>query len=125
MSTKSGEDKELLDKTVLKELKLIMQDEFTEILQRFLDESLSLMSEIHYAFEQTPGDVAEKVHALKSCSNNVGAIRLSEIAEQMRQRLIYNEITVAKDKLDELQDVFTQSHSQVKKYMKDCMDKVA
>lgn len=124
MSAKSGEDKALLDKKVLKELKLIMQDEFTETLQMFLDESVSLMSEIHYAFEQTSGNAAEKVDALKSCSNNVGTIRLSEIAEQIRQYLIDNEITVAKGKLDELQDVFTQSHSQLKKYMKACMDEV-
>ena len=115
----------LLDKSVLEDLKLIMEDEFTEILQVFLEESVSLMSEIHYAFEDAPEDATGKVHALKSCGNNVGAIRLSEIAEEIRQHLIDNEITVAKDRLDELQDVFTQSHAQVKKYMKDYMDKVA
>ncbi|MGB1799328.1 MAG: Hpt domain-containing protein [Gammaproteobacteria bacterium] len=125
MSKKSGEDKPLLDKSVLEDLKLIMEDEFTEILQVFLEESVSLMSEIHYAFEDAPEDATGKVHALKSCGNNVGAIRLSEIAEEIRQHLIDNEITVAKDRLDELQDVFTQSHAQVKKYMKDYMDKVA
>ncbi len=125
MSIKNGEEKALLDKSILKELKLIMEDEFTEILQVFLEESVGLMSEIHQVFEQAPKEAAGKVHALKSCSNNVGAIYLSEIAEEIRQHLIDNEITVAKDKLDELQDVFTQSYGQVKQYMKDYMDKVA
>lgn len=125
MSTKNGEEKVLLDKSILKELKLIMEDEFTEVLQVFLEESLGLMSEIHRAFEEAPEEAAGQVHALKSCSNNVGAIALSQLAEEINQHLIINEITVAKDKLYELQDVFTQSRGQIKKYMKDYMDKVA
>jgi HPt (histidine-containing phosphotransfer) domain-containing protein len=115
----------LLDESVLNELKLIMEDEFTDVLQVFLDESVGLMSEIHLAFEEEPENVARKAHTLKSCSNNVGAIRLGEIAEEIRQHLIDGEFTIARDKLDELQDVFAQSHAKIKKYMKDNMDKVA
>ena len=125
MASKSGEDKSLLDESVLKDLKLIMEDEFTEVLQVFLDESIGLMSEIHQAFEEDPENVARKVHTLKSCSNNVGATCLGEVAENIRQHLIDGNVDVAREKLGELQDVFTESHAQVKKCMKDNMDKVA
>lgn len=125
MSTKSGEDKALLDESVLKELKLIMEDEFTEVLQVFLEESVGLMSDIHQAFEETPENAAGRVHALKSCGQNVGAMRLSETAEEIRQLLIDGDMTAAREKLNELQDVFTQSHARIKKCMKDSMDKVA
>lgn len=125
MSEKNGEDIALIDESVLKDLKLIMEDEFTEVLQVFLDESVGLMSEIHQAFDEAPDTAAGKVHSLKSCSNNIGAVRLTILAEEIRQRLIDNEVSVAREKLDELQDVFTQSHAQIKKIMKESMDKVA
>ena len=125
MSVKSGEDKTVLDESVLKDLKLIMEDEFTEVLYVYLEESIQLMSEIHQAFEEAPENTARKIHALKSCSNNVGALRLSDLAEKIRQHLIDNNTDAAKDMLDELQDVFAQTHAQVKKYMKENMNKVA
>ena len=102
-----------------------MEDEFTEVLYVYLEESIQLMSEIHQAFEEAPENTARKIHALKSCSNNVGALRLSDLAEKIRQHLIDNNTDAAKDMLDELQDVFAQTHAQVKKYMKENMNKVA
>lgn len=125
MSIKSGEDKILLDKSVLKELKLIMEDEFTEVLQVFLEESVSLMSDIHEDIEVAPENAVKKIHTLKSCSNNVGAIQLSGVAEEISHYLVDHDIASAKNKLNELQDVFTQSHAQVRKYMKENIDKVA
>lgn len=125
MSINSGENKVILDKSVLKELKLIMEDEFTEVLQVFLEESVSLMSDIHEDIEEAPENVVKKIHTLKSCSNNVGAIQLSGVAEEIKHFLIQDDVASAKSKLNELQDVFAQSHAQVRKYMKENIDKVA
>ena len=115
----------LIDETVLDELKSIMDDEFADVLQVFLEESVSLMSDIHAAFDEESGDLTRSVHTLKSCSKNVGAVRLGNIAETMKEYLVNADIAAAKSMLEELQDVFAQSHTQIKKYMQDYMDKVA
>ena len=125
MGTDSGEDKILLDENILKDLKLIMEDEFTEVLHVYLEESVGLMSKIHQAFEESPDSVARLAHALKSCSNNVGAVHLSKIAEEIRQKLMDDNLSAAEDTLIELEDVFTKTHAQVKKYLQNCIDKVA
>jgi HPt (histidine-containing phosphotransfer) domain-containing protein len=115
----------LVDAAVLDELRSIMEDEFTEVLQIFLDESVTLMSEIHTAFEEESENLTRAAHTLKSCSKNVGAMRLGSIAETIEKYLIDNDFASAKNKLDELQDVFTQSHTQVKKCMQDDLNEVA
>ncbi|GEM_PF-2298770 len=115
----------LIDTRVLDELQLIMEDEFTDVLQVFLDESVSLMLEIHTAFDEQSDNLIRVVHTLKSCSKNVGAMRLGGVAEEMEAYLVNNDIATAKTNLDELQDVFTESHVLIKKHMQDHMRDVA
>ncbi len=115
----------LIDTAVLDELRSIMEDEFTEVLQLFLDESVTLMSEIHAAFEEETDNLTRTVHTLKSCSKNVGAMRLGDLAEKMEAFLVNKDVESAKASLDELQELFTQSHLLMKKFMQDNLHKVA
>ena len=115
----------LVDKTVLDDLETIMEDEFTDVLQVFLEESVNLMSEIHTAFNEESVNLTRFVHTLKSCSKNVGAMRMGSIAEKMEEYLVNEDVASAKSNLDELQDVFTQSHGLIKKIMEDNIHKVA
>jgi HPt (histidine-containing phosphotransfer) domain-containing protein len=115
----------LIDVSVLDELQSIMEDEFTDVLQIFLDESVSLMSDIHAGFEEELDSLTRTVHTLKSCSKNVGAMRLGGIAEKMEACLINEDVTSAKADLDELQDVFMQSHVEIKQFMQSKMNEVA
>jgi histidine phosphotransfer protein HptB len=115
----------LIDESVLDELKSIMDDEFVDVLQVFLEESVNLMSEIHTAFEEDSENLKRAIHTFKSCSRNVGAVRLGDITEVMKGHIDNDDIASAKNMLDELQDVFTQSHAQIKKCMQDHMDRVA
>jgi HPt (histidine-containing phosphotransfer) domain-containing protein len=115
----------LIDNEVLDELKSIMEDDFGELLQVFLEESVTLMSDIHAGFEEESEDLSRSVHTLKSCSRNVGAMQLGRIAEVMEERIINKEIDSAKSQLENLQEVFTKSHAEIKKFMQDNMDEVA
>jgi histidine phosphotransfer protein HptB len=115
----------LIDTSVLDELQSIMEDEFTDVLQIFLDESVSLMSEIHTAFDEESDNLTRVVHTLKSCSKNVGAMRLGNVSEEIEAHLVNKDIATAKTNLDKLQDVFTESHLVMKKYMQDRLHKVA
>lgn len=115
----------VLDASVLEELRAIMEDEFAEILQIYLDESVSLMSDIHNGFNEESDSLLRAVHTLKSSSNNVGGTVLGEVAARMEALVKDNDIETAKTHLNELQDVFTKTHSHIKKYMEDVINDVA
>lgn len=120
MTNESNEGRApIIDLAVLDELQLIMEDEFVDVLQIFLDESVNLMSEIHAAFNEESDNLTRSVHTLKSCSRNVGAMYMGNIAEKMEELLIKEEVDSAKSNLDELQEVFTQSHALIKKHMEE------
>jgi len=115
----------VIDKAALDELKSIMEDDFTDVLQIFLEESVSIMSEIHTGFEENSDSLIRAVHTLKSCSRNVGAMQLGMVAEKMEELLINKDSDSAKNLLEDLQNLFTQSHAEVKKCIQDNIDEVA
>ena len=101
----------LIDESVLNELRKIMEDKFTEVLHLYLEESVGLMSDAHAGFYEESDKLLLAVCTLKSSSNNVGAKRLGEIA--------------ARTHLGDLQDVFTETHGQIKKYVQNEVCEVA
>ena len=117
MSNDSNEDQALLvDESVLGELQEIMEDEYVEILQIYLDESVKLMSDIHAGFTDEPENLLRAVHTLKSSSNNVGAKRLAEVSKKMEDLVRTGDVDSAKSFENELDEVFTESHSALKSY---------
>ena len=115
----------LIDTNALNELQSIMEEEFAEVLQVFLDESVTLMSEIHAGFEEQADNLTRSVHTLKSCSKNVGAMRLGSIAEKMETHLLKEDVAASKAYLEDLQEVFAQSHALIKEFMQGKIDQVA
>jgi len=106
----------ILDESVLSSLKEIMEDEFVDVLKLYMDESVSLMSDIHAGFSQESDELLRAVHTLKSSSLNVGAMRLGDIAANMEALVKSNDVDAAKMYLDELQDSFTETHSMMNQY---------
>jgi PAS domain S-box-containing protein len=106
----------IIDETVLSSLKEIMEDEFIEVLKLYMDESVSLMSDIHAGFSEEPDELLRAVHTLKSSSLNVGAMCLGDIAANMEALVKSGDIDAAKMYLDDLQDSFTETHSMMNQY---------
>lgn len=109
-------DGAILDETVLSTLKEIMEDEFVEVLILYMDESVSLMSDIHAGFSQAPDELLRAVHTLKSSSLNVGAMRLGDTAANMEALVKSGDIDAAKMYLDDLQGSFTETHRMMNQY---------
>lgn len=107
----------VLDEAVMSSLKEIMEDEFVDVLRLYLDESVSLMSDIHVGFSEEPGELLRAIHTLKGSSLNVGAMRLAEIAANMEALVKSGDIDAAKVYLDDLQDSFTETHSMMNQYV--------
>lgn len=117
--------KALLDDKALNDLRDIMDDEFIEVLQLYLEESVSLMSDIHVGFSEGPDKLLHAVQALRSSSHNVGAVCLGEMVAKMEKHLLKEELESAKEMLDELQDVFTETHGLIKNHAQSEMQKAA
>ncbi|MCZ6803590.1 MAG: Hpt domain-containing protein [Proteobacteria bacterium] len=118
MKNESNEDvPPLIDKSVLDELRSIMEDEYTEVLQIYPEESINLMTEIHSGFAEDSENLLRFVHTLKSSSKNVGVMRLGFIAEKMEVLIRDNNVESARTCPDELQDVFAQSHVLIKTHV--------
>ncbi|GJM04121.1 MAG: hypothetical protein DHS20C09_01120 [marine bacterium B5-7] len=106
----------MLDEAVLSSLKEIMDDEFIDVLKIYMDESVSLMSDIHSGFSDESDELLRAVHTLKSSSLNVGAMRLADTAANMEVLVKSGDINAAKMYLDDLQDNFTETHSMMNQY---------
>ena len=115
----------ILDETVLSSLKEIMDDEFIDVLKIYMDESVSLMSDIHAGFSEEPDVLLRAVHTLKSSSLNVGAMRLADIAANMEALVKSGDISAAKMYLNDLQDSFTETHSILNQYTQDNLNAAA
>ncbi|MCB1772112.1 MAG: response regulator [Gammaproteobacteria bacterium] len=73
----------VLDAKVLRELRDIMEDDYVNLLQTYLDNAPQLVAEVQAALGR--GDVSAMVipvHSLKSSSANVGAMQLSSLARK-------------------------------------------
>ena len=115
----------LIDESVLNELRKIMEDKFTEVLHLYLEESVGLMSYVHAGFYEESDKLLFAVCTLKSCNNNVGAKHLGEIAVKMEALVKAGNIDAARIHLDDLQDVFSETHGQIKKYVQNEVREVA
>lgn len=74
----------VLDRDILDELADIMEDEFGELVEAFLEDSPRLMTEIESGLTENDAHrVAEAAHSLKSSSANLGVMRLSAIAKEI------------------------------------------
>jgi PAS domain S-box-containing protein len=117
--------KVILDENVLADLKDIMEDEFIEVLQLFLDESVSLMADVHAGFSEETDKLVRAIHTLKSSSRNVGAMHLGEMSEKIEALAKTGDIDSAKLLLDELQQIFIDTHALIKKYIEGGMQRIA
>ncbi len=99
-------NKPCVSRATLKSLRMIMADDYPEVLQTFLDVSLGQHTEMHTACEMEDYESLEVVsHEFKDSCENIGAESLSELADQI-ERLCgsghYKSIDELIDKIDEL-----------------------
>jgi HPt (histidine-containing phosphotransfer) domain-containing protein len=73
-----------VDRQIIDELHEVMEDEFHELLETYLDTAPGFLEQLARAARD--GDSEKMIlpaHSLKSSSANVGALRLSELAKEV------------------------------------------
>ncbi len=82
----------VIDREVLSELQEIMGEEFTRLLQRYLDIAPAQLKNIDEGLMRGAlAEVAKVAHSLKSSCANVGAMRMSELARRIELAAKENE----------------------------------
>ena len=85
---------------------------FQELLDLFLSGAAQRLADMNPALRDGPA-LAFHAHALKSMSLNLGAKRLSELAQKMEELARNGQLEPCAQLLQELQSVFSQTQTQL------------
>ncbi|OOZ37228.1 hybrid sensor histidine kinase/response regulator [Solemya velesiana gill symbiont] len=99
-----------IDKEVISELYEIMEEDFTSLLESFLENSPVCLDQIEEGIRE--GDCKKAIipaHSLKSSSANVGAMHLSELAKSMEMAARDDNLGVLQDGMMELREEYDQA----------------
>jgi HPt (histidine-containing phosphotransfer) domain-containing protein len=97
---------EHLDLDTIKELKIIMGDEYSLLLETFINDSVIRINTVAEAVAaQDPDAIRRAAHGLKGSAGNMGAVRLSLICKSLEE-LGASGIVGAKLLLEELQNEY-------------------
>ncbi len=73
-----------LDHDVLNALQEVMEDEYPTLLDTFLQDSETRLTQLHGT--QDPDQLLSAAHSFKGSSSNMGARRLAELCSELEQR---------------------------------------
>ncbi len=108
--TMTGDTSLGLDYAAINELKESLQDDFDEIVQIYIKSSNNILEQMEQACNaEDHQEVQRLAHSIKSSSANLGAIKLSSLAEDLENQLIENDFSNIKEKIDDMQKLFTLS----------------
>lgn len=75
-----------LDVEALTELREVMDDEFSVLIETYLKDSIMRISSIHKALEHNDADALHKAaHSFKGSCGNIGAPQLADLCRQMEE----------------------------------------
>ncbi len=75
-----------LDSEILRELQIVMGDEFAHLLQTFVVDSVARIAAVQEAAAIADSDALRRAaHSFKGSSGNMGALRLCELCHQIEE----------------------------------------
>jgi signal transduction histidine kinase/DNA-binding response OmpR family regulator/HPt (histidine-containing phosphotransfer) domain-containing protein len=105
----------IIDRSVLKELYEIMEEDFVSVIESYLKSAPGLMHAIRDAVKVGDmDDLVKAAHPLKSSSANVGAMELSAFAKQLEFKGREHEVAGLVDCYNQTADVFRKSVAELR-----------
>ncbi|WOD07262.1 Hpt domain-containing protein [Marinomonas sp. GJ51-6] len=109
----------MIDKTVLNDLKQLLGNDFTLLIDAFFGDAEPIMVSLNDMLVMDCDSVAQVSHSLKSISQNVGAISLSMMAAQLEQEARNGDVPDFEFKIQELSAMYQQVKNELKSMMAD------
>lgn len=105
----------VIDMTTLETLKDIMEDEFAELVESYLEDAPKLLADVKNASKEADLQILIRAaHTLKSSSNNLGASLLANTALQIELLGKENKLPEASAMIDELEAALEKTHQALK-----------
>lgn len=105
----------IIDRSVLKELYEIMEEDFVSVIESYLKSAPGLMHAIRDAVKAGDMDnLVKAAHPLKSSSANVGAMELSSLARELEFKGREHEVAGLVDCYNRTADVFRRSVAELR-----------
>jgi len=96
-----------LDYTAINELKESLEDDFSEIIDIYIKSTTDILNKMGLACSTTNHQEIQRLaHSLKSSSANVGATKISYLAQELEHQLMENTISNVKEKIVEMNKLF-------------------
>jgi signal transduction histidine kinase/DNA-binding response OmpR family regulator/HPt (histidine-containing phosphotransfer) domain-containing protein len=103
-----------LDKQIIEDLKDIMGDEFSDLIEVYLEDSPKALTKLADAAESNSIEgLVGPAHTLKSTSANLGAISLAELANQIEENARRGKTDGATDIVKEMLRIYKQVASEL------------
>jgi len=108
---------EYLDTATLDELKQVMGDEFTLLIETFSNDSVLRIDSIKAAVESSePEAIRRTAHSFKGSASNMGAPRLTELCRMMEELGYNGQIEGSKELLEQIVEEYQRVHEALIKY---------
>jgi len=97
-----------LDYAAIAELKESLEDEFNEIIDIYIKSTTNILHEMGLACSTADHQEIQRLaHSLKSSSANVGATKISSLAQDLEHHLMENNVSDIKEKILEMNNLFS------------------
>ena len=103
-----------LNKTIVDELKLIMQDDVGILFEAYLDDTQSKLVELSNVIADSDCDLTRRLaHSIKGSSRNVGASELSDLCESLESAARNEQVERLKELAEEISLSFVETRKQI------------
>ena len=106
---------EHLDYDILNTLKDVMEDDFTLLIDTFVQDSAERISALKAVIQTTDADAIRRAaHSFKGSSSNIGARHLSTLCSSLEKKALSNDFSGLDDDLSAIEHEFTQVQAQLR-----------
>jgi HPt (histidine-containing phosphotransfer) domain-containing protein len=106
-----------VDEVMISELKEVMGEDFTVLLETFLSDSKQRLAVVQQAIsEETSEELRQAAHSFKGSSGNIGAPLLSSICKELEDLGRSGSVSGAKPLLEQLQEEFAAVEEIMRSY---------
>ena len=98
---------EHLDRDILNTLKQVMEDDFSLLIETFVQDSRDRIASLHQLVQGTDADLIRRAaHSFKGSSSNIGAPYLSSLCSALEKKALANNFEGLTDDLMRIEEEF-------------------
>ena len=95
-----------IDHKVLSDLQEVMEDDYLQLVETFLEDSERRLSELHKA--KNADELGMAAHSFKGSSSNMGAVGLAQLCQQVEERVKVRQLYGIEDLINQIDQEYVE-----------------